>query len=70
MAALRTQADSELQVSASETDGRVAQLRAQADMLRNSLSIPKGCYELPSGGGGGAAGGKAAAAAPLTTTTE
>ena len=51
MAALRTQADSELQVSASETDGRVAQLRAQADMLRNSLSIPKGCYELPSGGG-------------------
>ena len=45
MAKLRAQHDEELGASKKDSDDRVAQLRAQADMLRSNLGLPTGTYD-------------------------
>ena len=45
MAKLREQHREELGASKQDADDRVAQLRAQADMLRSNLGLPTGTYD-------------------------
>ena len=53
VAKLRTQHEEENVASKRDADDRIAQLLAQADMLRSNLALPSGTYDYKKAGGGG-----------------